>query len=188
MYRSVQPGLLPYLRVMVGDDAEDGASETWLQIVRDLKSFSGDEDSFRGWVATVARHRALDHLRQRKRRPVADMDVDRVPARPGNDDTAVLALEAIATRSALAMIAKLPRDQAEAVVLRAVMGLDAKAAGKVMGKRAGAVRTAAHRGLRRLAVMLNEQNGFVAQPSGVQRRAVRGPGASTVDETLSEVT
>jgi RNA polymerase sigma-70 factor (ECF subfamily) len=188
MYRSVQPGLLRYLRVMVGDDAEDIASETWLQIVRDLKSFSGDEDSFRGWAATVARHRALDHLRDRKRRPVADMDVDRLPARAGNDDTAVLALEAIATRSALAMIAKLPRDQAEAVVLRAVMGLDAKAAGKVMGKRAGAVRTAAHRGLRRLAVMLNEQNGFVAQPSEAGRRAVRGPGASTVGETLSEVT
>lgn len=188
MYRSVQPGILRYLRVMVGDDAEDVASETWLQIVRDLKSFSGDEDSFRGWAATVARHRALDHLRQRKRRPVADMDVDRLPARAGNDDTAVLALEAIATRSALAMIAKLPRDQAEAVVLRAVMGLDAKAAGKVMGKRAGAVRTAAHRGLRRLAVMLNEQNGFVAQPSEAERRTVRGPGASTVGETLSEVT
>jgi RNA polymerase sigma-70 factor (ECF subfamily) len=36
-------------------------------------------------------------------------------------------------------------------MLRAVVGLDANAAGRVLGKRAGAVRTAAYRGLRRLA-------------------------------------
>jgi len=32
-----------------------------------------------------------------------------------------------------------------------VLGLDAESAGKVLGKRAGAVRTAAYRGLRTLA-------------------------------------
>jgi RNA polymerase sigma-70 factor (ECF subfamily) len=35
--------------------------------------------------------------------------------------------------------------------LRAVVGLDARAAGAVLGKRAGAVRVAAHRGLKKLA-------------------------------------
>ena len=44
-------------------------------------------------------------------------------------------------------------DSAEAILLRVVMGLDAETAGRVLGKRAGAVRTAAHRGLRRLAEM-----------------------------------
>ena len=48
------------------------------------------------------------------------------------------------------MIAALPRDQAEAVLLRVVIGLDAESAAQVLGKRAGAVRTAAYRGLRRL--------------------------------------
>jgi RNA polymerase sigma-70 factor (ECF subfamily) len=38
----------------------------------------------------------------------------------------------------------------EAVLLRVVMDLDAEAAGRVLGKRAGAVRAAAFRGLRRL--------------------------------------
>jgi RNA polymerase sigma-70 factor (ECF subfamily) len=45
-------------------------------------------------------------------------------------------------------------DQAEAVMLRVVLGLDAQAAAKVLGKRPGAVRMAAHRGLRRLAETL----------------------------------
>src|SRR5215207_8583536 len=47
--------------------------------------------------------------------------------------------------------ARRPREQAQAVLLRAVVGLDARAAGAVLGKRAGAVRVAAHRGLKKLA-------------------------------------
>lgn len=63
-------------------------------------------------------------------------------------------MESLATGDALALIAKLPQDQAEAVVLRVVVGLDAKSAAQTLGKRPGAVRTAAHRGLKRLAELL----------------------------------
>ena len=59
-------------------------------------------------------------------------------------------------KAAVDLIATLPPDQAEAVLLRVVVGLDATAAGQVLGKRSGAVRTAAHRGLRRLAHLLEE--------------------------------
>ncbi|WP_276328943.1 RNA polymerase sigma factor, partial [Amycolatopsis lexingtonensis] len=58
LYRAVQPGLCRYLRVLVGQDAEDVASEAWLQITRDLASFRGDLDGFRAWTATIGRHRA----------------------------------------------------------------------------------------------------------------------------------
>src|SRR5579875_1137769 len=78
-------------------------------------------------------------------------------APPAADDTAGGALEAVATRAAIALIATLPPDQAEAVLLRAVLGLDAATAGTVLGKRPGAVRTAAHRGLRTLARRLRQQ-------------------------------
>lgn len=40
-YRLVQPGLLGYLRGIVGDDAEDVASDAWLEIARDLGRFKG---------------------------------------------------------------------------------------------------------------------------------------------------
>ncbi len=69
LYRDVQPRVLRYLQAIVGTDAEDVASETWLQVARDLPGFRGDGDGFRGWVATVARHRATDHLRRAGRRP-----------------------------------------------------------------------------------------------------------------------
>jgi hypothetical protein len=37
LYRTIQPGLIRYLWVQVGAAAEDVASETWLQVARDLR-------------------------------------------------------------------------------------------------------------------------------------------------------
>ena len=158
IYRSIQPGLLRYLRGLVADDAEDVASETWGQVARDLAGFRGDDQGFRGWVARIGRNRALDHLRYLRRRPVAGAtSVDDLVDSAGPDDTAGSALEVVSTESAIAMIAGLPPDQAEAVLLRVVMGLDVPTTARVLGKRAGAVRTAAHRGLRRLAKIMGEE-------------------------------
>ena len=70
-------------------------------------------------------------------------------------DTESLALENLSTERAVALIASLPQDQAEAVLLRVVLGLDGPTAAKVLGKRPGAVRTAAHRGLKRLSERLS---------------------------------
>lgn len=157
VYRAVQPPLLRYLEVLVGrDDAEDVASETWGQAVRDLSRFSGDADGFRGWVTTIGRHRALDLLRQRSRRVRADQDLTGVEVTDGAD-LEVLVAEAITTEAALTVIRSLPRDQAEAVMLRSVMGLDAKTAGQVLGKRPGAVRSATSRGLRALERALDSR-------------------------------
>jgi RNA polymerase sigma-70 factor (ECF subfamily) len=155
VYRAWQPALLRYLRVLVQDDADDVASETWLQIARDLAGFRGDWDKFRGWTATIGRHRALDHLRGARRRPAVATPAEQLVELIGDGDTAADALAAVGTGAALALIAKLPAEQAEAVLLRAVLGLSAADAGKVLGKRAGAVRTAAYRGLRRLAELLD---------------------------------
>jgi RNA polymerase sigma-70 factor (ECF subfamily) len=152
VYRAVQPGLVRYLTVLVGaSEAEDVAAEAWSQAVRDLHTFSGDLDGFHGWVTRIGRNRALDHLRARARRPVVDSDLADLPDVPLTDAAETEALDLISTGDALALIATLPPDQAEAVLLRAVVGLDARTAARVLGKRPGAVRTAAYRGLRTLA-------------------------------------
>jgi len=150
-YRSIHPGLVRYLSTLVGPhEADDVASETWAQVCRDLSNFRGDGDGFRGWVTTIARHRALDHLRARSRRPSAGASDTDLIERPGPEHVESEALASISTRAALDLISSLPPEQAEAVLLRTVMGLDAKSAGRVLGKRPGAVRTAAYRGLRAL--------------------------------------
>ncbi|MFE7528869.1 RNA polymerase sigma factor [Kitasatospora sp. NPDC057542] len=183
LFRTVQPGLLRYLRVLVGgrpqdaQDAEDIASEAWLQIARDLRGFSGDGDGFRGWAATIARHRALDHLRARRRRPVADLPFEQLVELAAGDDTARAALATVGTADALALISRLPRDQAEAVLLRVVMELDAESAARVLGKRAGSVRMAAHRGLRRLAKLVEPLASGGGIPAARRGGATAGAGA-----------
>ncbi|MFK0170316.1 RNA polymerase sigma factor [Streptomyces sp. NPDC090306] len=167
VYRAVHPRLLGYTRTLVGEaDAEDVTSEAWLQIARDLGRFSGDADRFRGWAARIARNRALDHIRMRGRRPATVADETELTARAAESDTEGEAIEALATGTAFSLIAQLPRDQAEAVVLRVVVGLDAKSAAETLGKRPGAVRTAAHRGLKRLAELLGAEGG-PAEAAGV---------------------
>jgi RNA polymerase sigma-70 factor (ECF subfamily) len=155
LYRAVQPRILRYLRLLVGPEAEDVASEAWLHIARDLPSFDGDFAGFRAWAVTVARHRALDHLRYERRHPIRPAPDETFADVPARDDPAGEAVEAVSTDAALVLVATLPRDQAEAVMLRVVLGLDAQSAARVLGKRPGAVRIAAMRGLRRLAEQLD---------------------------------
>lgn len=151
LYLDLQPRLLRYAAGLVGQDAEDVTAEAWLQIARDLRAFAGGYDDFRGWATRIVRNRALDLLRARSRRPVEPSDLAELLDRAGPDDTATQAADNASTAAAIALIATLPRDQAEAVLLRAVVGLDAASAAKVLGKTAGSVRVAAHRGLKTLA-------------------------------------
>ncbi|MFJ9871110.1 RNA polymerase sigma factor [Streptomyces sp. NPDC101165] len=157
-YRIVQPGLLGYLRGLVGEDAEDVASDAWLEISRDLGRFRGDGAGFRGWTATIARHRALDHLRRQRVRPRGTALEQDMLELPGPHSTHEQALESISTERALELVRSLPRDQAEAVLLRVVVGLDGPSVARVLGKRPGAVRTAAYRGLKRLARQLGGED------------------------------
>jgi RNA polymerase sigma-70 factor, ECF subfamily len=158
--------LLRYAATIVGQDAEDITAEAWLQIARDLGRFAGDLMGFRGWAVTIVRNRAFDHLRAAARRPTTPLE-DLFLDRPAEADTAELAAERLTTASALAMIATLPRDQAEAVLLRTVIGLDAPTAGAILGKRPGAVRVATHRGLKALGRMLDETH----RPAAHRRRS-----------------
>src|ERR1700758_4279609 len=68
LWDALQPRLLRYLQVVGCDDIEDVAAETWLQVVRDLPKFKKDSaDEFRAWLFTIARHRAIDAARSRRR-------------------------------------------------------------------------------------------------------------------------
>jgi RNA polymerase sigma-70 factor (ECF subfamily) len=156
LYRDLNPRLLRYATSLVGSDADDVTSEAWLQIVRDLPAFAGDLDGFRGWSARIVRNRAMDLLRAGARRPAVPLPSDG-PDPVAPDDTAGAALAQLGTARALQLIASLPAEQSEAVMLRAVVGLDARGAGEILGKSAGAVRVASHRGLRRLAKVLRSQ-------------------------------
>jgi RNA polymerase sigma-70 factor (ECF subfamily) len=157
LYRHLQPRMLRYASALIGrSDADDVTAEMWFHVSRDLARFSGDIDGFRGWVATICRNRAMDLARSRARRPQPLREFEVALESPADVDTGEQAFETLSTRDALGLINTLPRHQAEVVLLRSVIGLDAATAGAVLGRSAGAVRVAAHRGLRRLAEVLGD--------------------------------
>jgi RNA polymerase sigma-70 factor, ECF subfamily len=153
VWRTLQPAVLRYLRVMAPRWADDLASETWLEVIRGLPTFSGDEAGFRSWVFTIARHRAIDWRRRQAARPLEALPADLLTDLGAPDDPEAAALETLSTEAALRMIATLPVDQAEVVLLRSVAGLDVAQVAALVGKRPGTVRVLAHRGLRRLATL-----------------------------------
>ena len=158
LWRDTHPPLLRYLRVLAGDRAEDVAGEVWLEVARGLARFKGGDLEFRSWLHTLARRRVIDMHRRETRRPVRLTASAGELDRPAADDTAAAALDNMSTEAAIALIATLPRDQAEVIVLRVIAGLDVGQVARIVGKRPGAVRVAAHRGLRSLAARLGQQH------------------------------
>jgi len=150
LWLDVNPALVRYLRVVSGEVDEDVAAETWVTVVRGLARFRGDEMAWRGWVFTTARRRAIDEGRRRtrRRRAQAAEGANLTDARwLTGPDPADLVLERMDTHAALA----------EVIVLRVIAGLDVESVAKLVGRRPGAVRVAAHRGLRRLAQIMDSQ-------------------------------
>jgi RNA polymerase sigma-70 factor, ECF subfamily len=150
IFRDVQPALLRYLRLITAEP-EDVAGETWVQVVTGLRRFRGEEQDFRAWLFTIARNRAADAGRSRARRPAVPLDVTEAAQQLTTPDAADQALEAASTHTTMTLIKSLPPDQAEIIMLRVVAGLDTGDVARIVGKSPGAVRVAAHRGLRRLA-------------------------------------
>jgi RNA polymerase sigma-70 factor (ECF subfamily) len=87
---------------------------------------------------------------------VSDDSVEDLLDLPAEIDVEGDTLSRVRSEEVLRLIASLPRDQAEAIVLRTVLGFDAPTAARILGKRPGAVRAAAHRGLKQLAKKLPE--------------------------------
>src|ERR1700735_2962830 len=154
LWRDANPALVRYLRVLVPDAAEDIAAETWVSVVRGLPRFIGDEAAWRAWLFTTARRRLIDQARVRKRRPAEPLDDISAADMPRTPDAAQLALDNLATESALALVSQLPTPQAEVIMLRVVAGLDTDVVAELLGKTPGNVRVMAHRGLRRLEALL----------------------------------
>jgi RNA polymerase sigma-70 factor, ECF subfamily len=154
LWTSLQPAVVRYLRMLDGPAAEDLAAETWLEVIRHLGRFRGTEAGFRSWVLSIAHHRHLDWRRRQARRP--EVRGSQLYEPPPMDDAADTAMEHISTHDALAQLAGLPPDQAQAVMLRVVIGLDVAAVAGIMNRTPGSVRVLTHRGLRRLDRYLKE--------------------------------
>lgn len=162
LWRAFNPGLMRFLSGAADrEDALDLSSTVWLDVVRGLDRFAGDAFGFRAWLFTIARHRVVDLRRAEGRRPrlVRQDHLNQQHERADSDITDPSArVEAEwSTDEAIALIGSLPTDQAEVLLLRIVADLDVATVATIVGKRPGTVRVLSHRGLRRLAQLLDDE-------------------------------
>jgi RNA polymerase sigma-70 factor (ECF subfamily) len=158
LYRALYPRTVRYLRAVEPTEAEDLASDTWLDVVHGLERFRGDEPDLRAFSFTIARRRLLDLRRRRSRRRTEPHEArELIQAGPiGNVEEE--ALSSIGMGWAVDLItSSLTSEQADVVLLRVIGDLDVDAVAKIVGKRPGTVRVLHHRALRRLAKILQRE-------------------------------
>ena len=157
LYRDLQPRVLRYLSAREPTEAEDLASEVWLDVAEGIGRFRGDEDGFRAWVFTIARRRLLDLRRRASVRREKPVPLDLLGGDRGTGDAEGEAMASLEADAAVALVASLPSDQCDVVLLRVIGDLSVAEVGRILGKRPGAVRALQHRALKNLARIVSRE-------------------------------
>jgi RNA polymerase sigma factor (sigma-70 family) len=129
-----------FLAATVGHhDADDCYQETWLSALRAYPRLR-DGSNVRSWIFTVAHHKAIDHVRARRRQPVAVATVPERPAPAAGEPEEEL----------WGQVRELPTKQRTAIALRFVADAGYPEIAAVMGTSEEAARRNVHEGLKRL--------------------------------------
>jgi RNA polymerase sigma-70 factor (ECF subfamily) len=155
IYDDLAPPLLGYLRARGAVEAEDLLGELFLQMVRDLGGFEGDEREFRAWAFAIAHHRLIDDRRYRRRRsvdPIGLHALDEVAAPPDP------APPGIGDRQIRAALGRLPEPQLHVILLRVLGDLSVDQVARVLGKTPGAVKALQRRALATLERQLSKSS------------------------------
>lgn len=104
---------------------------------------------FYPWLAAIARYRWIDALR--RMRDSAELEERGVSAGSGED-------EVLAGLSLSALMTRLPPSQANAIVLTRVEGRSIAEAARICGQSEALVKVNVHRGLKRLAMLVESSD------------------------------
>lgn len=162
LLRQIRPMVVRYCRARLSrisghyHAADDVAQEVCIAVVSALPRYQDMGRPFASFVFGIASHKVADAMRSAARLAVPTEDLPDGPDdRPGPEETAVAYLEAERAR---ALLARLPVNQRQLLVLRVLSGLSAEETGHALGMSAGAVRVAQHRALARLRAMAIEES------------------------------
>jgi RNA polymerase sigma factor (sigma-70 family) len=152
LWRAYAPAVVAYLRLQGAFDPEDLVSEVFLGAFRAIRSFTGNEDQFRGWLFTIAHRRLTDERRRASVRPQRADWAD-VPDRRGGD-VEDDALRRLAEGRVRELCAGLHAGQRDVLLLRLVADLTVEQVADALGKTPGAVKALQRRGLIALCSVL----------------------------------
>ena len=148
LYRDAVPRVLGYVRAQGVPDPEDVVSEVFVSMVRNLGTFDGDEDDFRGWLFTIAHRRVVDDRRRRGRRLEAPASLEVLDDAGGaGGDGETEALGRLRARGVLEVVDGLTPDQRTVLLLRVLADLPIAEIATIVGKGEPAVKALLRRGL-----------------------------------------
>ncbi len=147
LYRDLAGTVIGYLKARGAADPEDVASETFLQIARNISSFEGDDQSFRSWVFVIAHRRLLDARRAAGRRPRTVSDDTHLTLLADSQQVDEEALGNVSTSDIEALLEHLTEDQRDVLALRIIGDLTVEQTAAALGKGPGAVKALQRRAL-----------------------------------------
>jgi RNA polymerase sigma-70 factor (ECF subfamily) len=158
---ALRPMILRYCRARLGPvpgaefAADDAAQEVLVAVLTALPRYRDEGRPFEAFVFGIAAHKVADVHRATRR---AALPTDTIPdgedLEPGPEDQAVRQGDAEQARS---LLARLPENLRELLLMRIAVGLTAEETGRALGMTPGAVRVAQHRALSRLRVLAAEE-------------------------------
>lgn len=154
LYRNLYPRLHSYAVSRAGAVvAEDLVNESMARAIAGIRKFTWDGGGFDAWVFGILRRVCLEHYRKTRsasRVTFVDEWIDFAEPGEGVDRR----IEEEIVRRAFA---GLDVSDREILVLRLIAGLSAEDVAKLVGKNAGAVRTAQSRALASLRAVVTKQ-------------------------------
>jgi RNA polymerase sigma-70 factor, ECF subfamily len=140
------------------DDAMDLMQEVFLGVYRNLERFRG-ESQFSSWLFRIAHNKAVDMARRRCASPIQDMDVDELPE-PGSADTSPhsLLLAEQSNQQVQKMLASLNTELRLLVELKIFQGMTFEEIAELQDISANTAKTRFYSALKKLRVMLENQD------------------------------
>jgi RNA polymerase sigma factor (sigma-70 family) len=164
IYDSLAPTILGYLRARGAPDADAVLGDVFLQLVRDIKRFEGDEAGFRSWVFVMVHHRLLDDLRKRSRRPEYSAPAEAFGGLEDPGDVEGDVVRHFREEELRELLFELTPAQRDVLLLRIFGGLKVEEIAQAVGRRVGAVKALQRRGLQTLRIRLIDSGMYPSEP------------------------
>jgi len=148
-YAELSPMLRRYLRGRVPDaDIDDVVQVVFVEVWR-FRSRFDPRRSLEAWVLTIARRRAIDHMRSRRREMLPLEDAAALPGPDGRD----LAHQVEQAQDMQVALAQLPGPQREAIEMAYYADLTQREIAERLDVPLGTIKARIARGLRRLGAL-----------------------------------
>lgn len=150
--------VVAYLRGAGVEDPDGSANDVLLRVFTTLDRFDGGEERFRSWVFTIAHHLVIDERRRQSRRPrQSPLEAAGPEPGPAAVDASEDALRRLGDERVARLLALLPPDQRDVVLLRVLADLSIEDTATALGKRGNAVKQLQHRAMRNLRARIEEE-------------------------------